>query len=297
MQARDLQQTNRDPTTRSTPTVQAIDVHGHYGQYIDGKSDLGDWMRSGDAQVVAERARKANIAWTVVSPMLGLFPRFEADTMAGNREAVSLVPATPGLLQWVIINPLQPETYEQADAMLGKPWCVGVKIHPEEHGYPIRDHGEEIFAFCAERAAVVLTHSGEANSLPGDFIPFADAHPRVSLILAHIGCSSDGEPGRQVRAIQQSRQGNVYADTSSATSITPRLIEWAVSEVGAERVLFGTDTPLYSAAMQRARIDTAELTDVQKRMILRDNAWRLLKLDQCPHIPPTPSPGETTGAC
>jgi predicted TIM-barrel fold metal-dependent hydrolase len=56
------------------------------------------------------------------------------------------------------------------------------------------------------------------------------------------------------------------------------LIEWAVREVGAERILFGTDTPLYFTAMQRARIDHADLGDEDKRLILRDNAVRVLNL-------------------
>jgi len=123
---------------------------------------------------------------------------------------------------------------------------------------------------------VVLTHSGHANSLPEDFLPFTDEYPEVQLILSHIGCSDDRNPTRQVRAVQQSQHGNVYADNSSATSITPNLIEWAVREVGADRVLFGTDTPLYHAGMQRLRIDQAEISDDEKRRSLRDNAEKLL---------------------
>jgi predicted TIM-barrel fold metal-dependent hydrolase len=84
----------------------------------------------------------------------------------------------------------------------------------------------------------------------------------------------------QVRAMQRSRHGNVYADTSSARSIVPGLIEWAVREVGAERVLFGTDTPLYHAAMRRARIDHADLDDADERRILWDNVARVFGPDQ-----------------
>ena len=84
----------------------------------------------------------------------------------------------------------------------------------------------------------------------------------------------------QVRAIQQSTRGNMWADTSSARSVTPGLIEWAVHELGVDRVLFGTDTPLYHAAVQRARIDHADLTDHQKTLILRENAVRLFDLDR-----------------
>ena len=259
-------------------STQAIDVHGHYGRYIDPKSELVEYCMSGTAAEVAERARQSGIEWTVVSPLLGLLPRGKADAPAGNEEAARTVPTIPGLLQWVIVNPLQPRTYEQADQMLQNPWCVGVKIHPEEHAYPIAKYGREVFEFCASRRAVILTHSGESNSMPADFVPFADDFPEVSLILAHIGCGSDGEPGRQVRAVQQSRHGNIYADTSSAVSVMPRLIEWAVSEAGSDKILFGTDTPLYHCGMQRARIEAADLTHAQKRQILRDNAYRLLGL-------------------
>jgi predicted TIM-barrel fold metal-dependent hydrolase len=260
-------------------SIKAIDIHGHYGNYHGrAKSTLANRFMTASAREVADRASRAHVEWTVVSPLLGLLPRFCADACTGNEEAAQLIPATPGLLQWVIINPLQPKTYGQADEMLKHPRCVGVKIHPEEHGYPVARYGREIFEFCAARRTVILTHSGETSSMPDDFVPFANECPEVSLILAHIGCSSDGEPGRQVAAILKSRHGNIYADTSSAQSVTPGLIEWAVAEAGAERVLFGTDTPLYHCAMQRARIETADLSDSQKRLILRDNAFTLLRL-------------------
>lgn len=258
--------------------LRAIDVHGHYGRCDRPGQELITQLRSADAATVAARAKAANTEYIAVSPLRGLMPRGNSDAVAGNMEAARLVAEHKELLQWVIIDPRKPETYEQADWMLRTPKCVGIKIHPEEHLYHIREFADAIFSFAAERNAVVLTHSGENNSMPEDFIPFADAHPQVKLILAHIGNGYDGDMGHQVRAIQRSRACNVFADTSSACSITPNLIEWAVREVGAERVLFGTDTPLYCAAMQRLRIDAADLSDSQKSCILRDNAFDLLQL-------------------
>ena len=46
--------------------------------------------------------------------------------------------------------------------------------------------------------------------------------------------------------------------------------------IGAEKILFGTDTPLYFAAMQKARIAYAEIDDDAKQKILHDNAAALL---------------------
>jgi predicted TIM-barrel fold metal-dependent hydrolase len=186
---------------------------------------------------------------------------------------------TPGLLQWVVIDPTEPETYDQARQMLAEPWCVGIKIHPESHQYPITRHGDAIFNFAAEHNALVLAHSGDPFSKPGDYVPFANAYPNMRLILAHLGHGIGGNPTEQVAAISKSKHGNLYTDTSSANSILPGLIEWAVKEIGAERILFGTDTPLYNVAMHRARIDHAELPSEYKRMILRDNAVKLLALN------------------
>ncbi len=260
----------------ATHQISAIDVHGHYGRYIgETGNQLADALYSGDAAEVVRRASAVNIELTIVSPLSALKPRFQADAVKGNTEASLAVAATPGLRQYVVIDPRRSETYHQAATMLAQPQCVGIKLHPEEHGYRISEHAREIFEFAARHRAIMLTHSSEQNSLAAEFIPWTNEFPEVRLILAHIGCGWDGDLSHQVRAILESRHENVFADTSSARSITPGLIEWAVREVGAERVLFGTDTPLYHTAMQRARIDYADLTDNEKRLILRDNACRL----------------------
>jgi len=265
-------------SNESISDVQAIDVHGHYGVCDRPDLPLSTQFMSAEPEIVAKRARACNIQYTVVSPLLGLMPRGDYKVEAGNDEAARVVEKHKELLQWVIIDPRNPRTFEQADTALRTRACMGIKIHPEEHLYPIKDFAEPMFAFAAERRAVILAHSGDANSIPEDFIPFADAHPEMKLILAHIGNGYDRDLGHQVRAIQQSRAGNVYADTSSASSIVPNLIEWAVREVGVDRVLFGTDSPLYSVSMHRTRINAAELSDADKRKILRENAMRLLKI-------------------
>lgn len=257
-----------------------VDVHGHYGDYVRGAGGLADWLMSGDAELVASRARASEITWTVVSPLRGLLPRLSADTMAGNEEASQVVPRTPGLLQWVIIDPTRPETYAQADRMLRAPWCVGVKVHPEEHGYPIAEHGDRLFGFCAERGALVLAHSGEDNSLPRDYLRFADRYPDLRLILGHLGNSTDGDPRGQVRAIAEARHGNLWTDTSSAKSMWSRLIEWAVGEIGAERILFGSDCPLYATAAQHARVAKAEISAADRELILGRNAVALLGIEE-----------------
>jgi predicted TIM-barrel fold metal-dependent hydrolase len=262
-------------------TQPAIDVHAHYGVYSrPDKGDLSNDFMTADTAEVARRAQQCGIVWTIVSPLSSLFPRGDADAFVANEHAACVVPQTPGLLQIAVVNPLDERTFRQARHLLAQPHCVGIKIHPEAHSYSIAEYGQTIFELAQELDAVVITHSGEQNSLPADFVGFANCFPEVQLVLGHIGCGWDQDLTHQVRAIQQCRHGNVYADTSSAKSIIPKLIEWAVREVSAERVLFGSDSPLYFSPMQRARIDHADLSEAQKKRILFDYAWALFNLDR-----------------
>ena len=266
--------------------IQAIDAHGHYGRYVHADPLVGEFS-SGPAETVVARAKACGVEWTLVSPLAGLLPRGRVTVVApANEAAFREVPAVRGLLQYVIVNPLQPETYEQARRMLQTPWCVGIKIHPEEHAYRIADHGEELFSFFEEVGAPVMTHSGCPNSLPAEFVPFANRHPGARVLLAHLG-NGAGDNGRvdlQVRAVQAARHGNLWVDTSSARSILPGLVEWAVREIGAERLLFGSDTPLYHVALQRARIEAAEISPEARRLILRENAVKFFGLDRRPQL-------------
>jgi predicted TIM-barrel fold metal-dependent hydrolase len=266
---------------QSISLIQAIDVHAHFGVYFRRElSELANHFMTGSAELVVQRAMLSQTLYTVVSPLKALLPRGEADAFAGNVEAAKVVNRMDGLLQWVVVHPFQLQTFEQARQMVGIGKCVGIKIHPEEHCYSITEHGRVLFELASELQTVVLAHSGDPNSLPSDFVPFANDFPQMNLILAHLGHGGQGhEKGTlQVRAVEESQNGNIYIDTSSAQSLIPGLIEWAVQQIGADRILYGTDTPLYFAPSQRARIDHAEIDDHDKRKILRENAANLLKL-------------------
>lgn len=258
--------------------MRAIDVHGHFGPYDRGFGTRVDEFMSATGDEVAHRGVACGIELTIVSAIHGLMP-YRGNALLGNRDAMLASEANDALRFWAILDPNTPETFEQADALLTHPKCAGIKIHPHAHAYEIREHGPAIFEFAAQRNAIVLTHSGDIGSYPEDFVPFADRYPDVQLILAHLGNSDDGSVSRQVEAIERGVNGNLWVDTSSARSMFSGLIEWAVARIGHDRILFGTDTPLYWAGAQKGRIETAEIDESVKRAILWDNASALLRLD------------------
>lgn len=257
--------------------MKAIDVHAHFGPFDRGPGGLLDRMMSGDIGVIRRRALAVDVRLTIVSPIHALMP-YGGDPFRGNDDAVRAAEAHSDIRFWAVLDPRIRESYGQVEALLGHKSCAGIKIHPQQHMYEIRDRGDEVFAFAAEREALVLTHSGHPGSFPEDFVPFVNRYPKTTLILAHLGNSTDENPNHQVHALKRAQHGNVYIDTSSKMSMNSGLIEWAVAEVGADRLLFGTDTPLYFTPCQKARIEYAEIDEAAKKAILYENAQRLLKL-------------------
>lgn len=180
-----------------------------------------------------------------------------------NRYLYDLVQQSDWMRQWVVVDPRIPETYRQAEGMLASDRVLGIKIHPDLHGYSILEHGDALFSFAAAHKAVVLMHPQHIGEMPS----FADRYPEMQLIIAHLGGTA------HVDAVERARYGNIYVDTSGGASNLNNVLEYAVSRVGSEKILFGTDT--YSCAFQFGRIALSALSEQDKENILYGNAMRL----------------------
>jgi predicted TIM-barrel fold metal-dependent hydrolase len=118
-----------------------------------------------------------------------------------------------------------------------------------------------------------MTKVGERafHSDPEDVATLAARFPDVRIIMAHLtGCGVRG-----VLAVKAHR--NVVVDTSGAAPESG-LVEFAVAQLGAQRVLYGSDAPIRDFAVAIARITGSALDAATKRKILHDNAAALLRL-------------------
>ena len=257
----------------------AVDMHGHVG-VLAGLSATEVRLFDVPVEEILERARACDIALTCVSDIGAFSPEPRpTDVVAANQRALEAAERHPELRFYAVLNPQDNASWNQVEALLDHPRCSGVKLHPRWNHWSLDDYGERVFAFLNERGALVSTHTGNPGCEPERFIPFANKYADVRLILAHLGHDEvDDTRDRQIKAIEASTQGNVWVDTSSSKSVTSRLIEHAVERIGAERIVFGTDTPLYFSPMQKARIAYAPISEEAKRKILRNNAHSLLEL-------------------
>lgn len=106
---------------------------------------------------------------------------------------------------------------------------------------------------------------------PEDVATLARRFPHVKIIMAHLtGCGPRG-----VLAVKDCP--NVWVDTSGAAP-EAGLVEHAVAQLGAERVLHGSDAPIRDFHVSLARVRTAAISAAAKRRVLAANARELLRL-------------------
>jgi predicted TIM-barrel fold metal-dependent hydrolase len=107
------------------------------------------------------------------------------------------------------------------------------------------------------------------ESSPQDLVALARRHPKASLICGHTG--GNWELGiRTVRDLP-----NVSLDLAGSDP-TQGITEMAVREVGAGRVIYGSDVSGRSFASQLAKVQGADVPETAKKQILKGNLQRLL---------------------
>ena len=144
--------------------INAIDTHCHirYGPLETLKPiTISDVMQEGPFytaywEKLWQMEKAAKIRTVLASPMEALVDR--ADTVQANEDMHKIVQNIPELYQWVVIDPRNEETFEQADRMLKNKKCVGIKLHPRLHQYTLAEYGEKIFSFAQKHSAIVQMH-------------------------------------------------------------------------------------------------------------------------------------------
>jgi uncharacterized protein len=138
---------------------------------------------------------------------------------------------------------------------------------------------QPVMAAAERHGLIVLQHAWSMTKIrqrrfhtdPEDVATLARRHPNVKIIMAHLtGCGVRG-----VLAVKDCP--NVVVDTSGAAP-EAGIVEYAVGQLGAARVLYGSDVPVRDFAVAIARITGSRLDARAKQMVLHDNAHALLQL-------------------
>lgn len=152
---------------------------------------------------------------------------------------------------------------------------TGVKLTTQMNARDLRLEG--VCRFMEEHDIPVLWHCWyktfckyEFESDPSDIAFFAKKYPKLRILMAHLtGC------GR--RGVQEIKDcPNVSIDTSGSQPFDGYL-EYALTELGPDRILYGSDYPCRDIPAQLGRIQSLELSSKDREKILSANALKFYR--------------------
>lgn len=167
--------------------------------------------------------------------------------------------------------------FETEIERITKAGLKGIKIHPDTQAFDMDD--ERMFPVYETISGKlpILIHCGDYRynySHPEKLARILDLFPRLTVIAAHFGGWSMPD-----LALEYLEHRNCYMDVSSSFFCTGmKRAEELIRIYGAERMVFGTDFPMWSAKEELDRFMSMNLSDEEKELILHKNAEIILNI-------------------
>lgn len=152
----------------------------------------------------------------------------------------------------------------------------GVKLHPDMQNFKIDDYRYlKMYELCEGRLPMLI-HMGDARSdfsHPKRLRAVMEIYDGLTVIAAHFGGYTMWEEASRILA----GMPNLYTDCSSSFfALDDRTAVEIIRRYGADRVLFGTDYPMWRAEDEIGRLLSLGLTDDECSAIFAGNVKRLL---------------------
>ncbi|MDR2531847.1 MAG: amidohydrolase family protein [Oscillospiraceae bacterium] len=153
----------------------------------------------------------------------------------------------------------------------------GIKLHPDIQRFSIDDRKAFGIYEQAEGRFPILFHTGDKRynfSAPRRLANVLRDFPKLTAIGAHFGGWSEWGDAGCLAGFE-----NLYVDTSSSLyELEPARANELINMFGEERVMFGTDYPMWDADGEFIFLEKLNLSERVKELIFYENAKRLYKL-------------------
>lgn len=154
----------------------------------------------------------------------------------------------------------------------------GLKLHPDFQHFNIDDEKAfPIYEAIAGRIPLLI-HTGDKRyetSRPERMAKVLDRFPNMQTICAHLGGWSQWEDAHRILA----GRPNVWVDTSSSLyAISPEAARKIISHYGVDRVIFGTDYPMWTPLEELNRLQALGFSTEDMEKMLFKNGSSLLGL-------------------
>lgn len=251
---------------RPQTSVRIVDAHAHVGPY--SLFFIPDAGSDGMVRVMD----RCGVSHAVISSHLAI----QLDAAAGNAATAEVVGRAPARFTgYLTVNPWQDPAGELemwgSDHRFG-----GIKLHPDLHDYPLTGgRYAPVWEFAQRTGCPVLTHTYDGS--PYNDLPMVDEvaarYPDVVILAGHAGATPSGFDA--AIEVARRRPGVVLEVCGSFNSGSD--IARMVREVGADRVVYGSDFPFIDLRMSLGRVIFSGLTEEDRAAMLGGTMTRLLQ--------------------
>ena len=260
-----------------------IDCHCHiYPEKIAAKASesIGKFYDIpmkyvGTAAQMIKMSREAGITHSVIFSVATKPAQVKSINEFIARETVEL----PNLVGLGAVHPESEDQNGDIEHLISL-GLKGVKLHPDIQGYNIDDpRCMKIYELCRERGLTVLLHMGDPRydfSSPDRLITVLERFDGLKVIGAHFG----GWGVWKYATERLKGYAGLYVDCSSSMPfMSAEEARDIVRAYGAERVLFGSDYPMWDFKDELERFSALGLSEEENRLILYKNAAKLFDIE------------------
>lgn len=195
----------------------------------------------------------------------------------------------PQLLPYISLDPSMGEEGALAELQTRvEEGARGIKLHPANQRYfPADRRLWPVYEEVQRLGLPVISHSGlhfdakaPAYARPDNFREVLERFPRLTLVLAHLG-----QGFLEDSVDMAARYPGLFFDCSFVVegsadppSISDDEAVASFRRIGVDRILFGSDWPWGHPLRDADRIRRLPLTEEEKRLVLHENARRVLGL-------------------
>ena len=272
-----------------------IDGHSHAcGRFLTAESIIKTLDDNGVDKVVLVPGELNSKTEYYIPDIAELFPKYNVvkvtnyttkiimnltgkvkDVPAGNEYVYELKSKIgERMIQFVWITAGIKHPSEYLDRKLAEWNFKGVKLHQCWETFSVdSDFFREVAMWSENNDLPLFIHLFSDKEV-GHLINYKRKHPKLKLIVAHL-------IRLELFIAQNFKDENLYFDTSTVSLISDYRLKKAIEFIGADRVLFGTDTPYGGKDNIKRNIDRIKrlkISNENKDLILGLNMKRLLKL-------------------
>lgn len=256
-----------------------IDAHAHVRLGED------DWIKPDQPKGVATLRDLDAKAGVARSALIVIGFGNTAAVRAKNDAVIGLAAADPA--HFYPVASVNPDNGDASLAELDRVAGLGVKIiklHPSAQEFDIANPIiSKITQRCGERGMAVLFDSFDPFDAAqvGKFIKLTMSQPGTKFILAHMTFARFRETITFSMLRKMNAGNNVWFDVSAiATTYAGSPVEaelvWTMRKIGIDRMIFGSDWPLYSPAEALAATRKLGMSASEQRQMFHDNISSLI---------------------